>query len=61
MQKQIWEALETPKFEKDHNFKDYARWEDLKLRDVALFLLCWKNWVEGYKRYLSLKGKRNNV
>jgi hypothetical protein len=21
MQKQIWEALETPKFEKDHNFK----------------------------------------
>ncbi len=26
MQKQIWEALETLKFEEDHNCKDYERW-----------------------------------
>jgi len=39
MQIFFWEALETPKFEKDHNFKDYARWEDLKLRDVAFNLV----------------------
>jgi hypothetical protein len=28
---------------------------------IEQFLWCWKNWVEGYKRYLSFRGKRNNV
>jgi hypothetical protein len=28
---------------------------------IEQFLWCCKNWVEGYKRYLSFRGKRNNV
>ncbi len=41
MQKQIQEALEAPKFEEDHNCKDYARWKDLKIRDATFNLVQW--------------------
>jgi hypothetical protein len=27
--------LEAPEFKKDHNCKDYSRWEDLKVRGVT--------------------------
>jgi hypothetical protein len=35
------EALEAPKFEEDRNYKDYARWKDLKLRDATFNLVQW--------------------
>jgi hypothetical protein len=39
MQEKNWEALEAPEFEEDRNYKDYSRWEDLKLRDVTFILV----------------------
>jgi len=55
MQKQIWEALETPKFEEDHNYKDNARWVDLKLRDVAFNLVQWVSIIYQLKEDSSPK------
>jgi hypothetical protein len=53
MQKQLWEALEAPKFEEDHNCKDYARWEDLKLRDVIFNLVEWVSIIYSLKEDFS--------
>jgi hypothetical protein len=39
MQEKNWEVLEALEFEEDCNYKDYSRWEDLKLRDVTFNLV----------------------
>jgi hypothetical protein len=45
--KKIWEALEALEFEKDCNYKDYAWWGDLQLRDVTFNLVQWVSIIEG--------------
>jgi hypothetical protein len=32
-------VLPAPKFEKDHNCKDYSKWKNLKLKDVTFNLV----------------------
>ncbi len=55
MQKKNWKVLEAPKFEKDHNCKDYSRWEDLKLRDVSFNLVQWVSIIYPLKEDSSLE------
>ncbi len=45
--KKIREALEALEFEKDHNCKDYAWWDDLKLKDPNFNLVQWVSIIEG--------------
>jgi hypothetical protein len=47
--KKIREAFEALEFEKDCNYKDYVRWEDLKLRDVTFNLVQWVSIIHPLK------------
>ncbi len=53
MQKTFWKVLKAPKFEEDHNCKDYSRWEDLKLKDVIFNLFQWVSIIYPFSRKSS--------
>ncbi len=55
MRKIIWEALEALEFEEDHIYKDYVRWEDLKLRDATFNLVQWMSIIYPLKEDSSPK------
>jgi hypothetical protein len=39
VQRRFQDVLPAPKFEKDHNCKDYSKWKNLKLKDVTFNLV----------------------
>ncbi len=41
MQNKTWEVLKVLEFLNDHNYKDYSKWEDFKLKDVIVTLVQW--------------------
>jgi hypothetical protein len=47
--KKTWEVLKVPKFLNDHNYKDYSRWEDLKLKDAIVNLVQWVSIIYWFK------------
>jgi hypothetical protein len=55
MQKKHWEDLEAPKFEEDCSYKDYSKWEDLKLKNATFNLVQWVSIIYPLKEDSSLE------